>query len=127
MGDFVSWSGVMEATIDFPFVETLPKRKKGRLAKAWDEFDELRAVCGDRGLPLLIGHAAILLGVSVQRVQQLIYDGRFQPVIFQGRRYICEDDILAWARSERKHGRPGLSEGSALDVFRAVKAQLKQG
>ena len=96
----------MDATFEFPFAATLPVREKSELAQLWEELRDLREASKERGVAIPIGSAAVLLGISNQRVHQLIADGRFTPVELHGKNYICEDDIEAYAKSERVGGRP---------------------
>lgn len=109
-------SGV-DMTLEMPFVSGLPMREKSKLAQVWDEFREMKAIIEERGPALPIGSAAVLLGVSVQRVHQLVNDGRFNPVEIHGRAFICEDDIEAYARSERSNGRPVSLPGTVHECF----------
>lgn len=96
----------MDATLDFPFVESLPKREKSRLAQAWDDFKELKAAIVERGPAVPVKSAAVLLGVHRSRIYQLIESGRFTPVEMHGHILICSDDLESYAREERAAGRP---------------------
>lgn len=96
----------VDATFEFPFAASLPVREKSKLAQLWEELRDMREASRERGVAVPIASAAVLLGVSRQRIDQLVADGRFNPVELHGRKFICEDDITEFAKSERATGRP---------------------
>jgi len=107
----VKESGILlamhEAAVnEFPFVEQLPKREKSRVALLWEHLREMKALQERKGILVAPFMAAELLGVSKQRVAELIADGRLERVEWRGRVFITETDLLAYAQSERKAGRP---------------------
>lgn len=121
-----------EATVgEFPFVEALPKREKSKLARLWDHFQEVRAATREHGALLPQFYAAQLLGVSRQRVHELVNDGRFVVVEVAGIRYLTEASMMEFAKSERASGRhitvPSAKEimagarQSALDIASKIK------
>ena len=102
----------------------MPVREKSKLATAWDEFHELKALTRERGVPLPIPAVAKLLSVSVERIRQYVNDGRFTPVTIHERDFIFEDDIEAFAKQERLKGRPvGLPASIGEAWKRAVAVQ----
>jgi hypothetical protein len=48
----------------------------------------------------------VVLGVSRQRVNQLIETGQLESIQFAGHHYITKESLVAYANSERKAGRP---------------------
>lgn len=94
------------AVTEFPFVESLPKRDKGRVQTAWDHFRELSEISKSKGMIMPQSFAAYVLGVSRSRVSQLIDAGRLRAVDVRGERWVTEDSIVEWARAEHRVGRP---------------------
>jgi hypothetical protein len=109
------------ATLDFPFVQDLPKREKSKLANLWDHFTELRSVMAEHGALVPQSFAAELLGVSPQRINQLVTAGKLTVVPFHTGRFVTENSIVALAKSERKNGRPFKIPESVGDQWRAAK------
>jgi len=127
---------MVEATItEFPFVAQLPKREKSKLRKLWDHFEACRAITEQKGMLVPMVAAAALLGVSRQRVQELARDGRFEVVQLGNQVFITEKDLLAYAQSERKTGRPcgptnmrevvKLGVRTGVDTYRHLMADSK--
>lgn len=112
---------------EFPFVERLPKREKSRFALVWEHFQALRRVIDEKGIPIQQLYAAKLLGVSRQRVSDLLADGGLQAVEVGGVRYVTESSLVSYAQSERKAGRPVkvAQDAAAVGVNRAVWAASK--
>lgn len=96
-------SGVAD---EFPFVEGLPKREKSRLQKLWDHFQEVKEISAEKGILVPVRLASSLGGVSVQRIDQLCVVGKLERVYVDEHPFVTEQSLLAWARSERKSGRP---------------------
>lgn len=95
---------------EFPFVESLPKREKSKWRRIWDHFQELKRVSEVKGMLVPVRLGAELLGISRQRVDELVADGRIEVVEVDGRRFATEVSIVEYARSERKAGRPTKAE-----------------
>lgn len=95
------------AVTEFPFVDALPKKEKGKIGKLWDHLASVKAAMEKHGVLLPQHYAADLLGISRQRVHVLVNEGRFQVVDIGGCRYVTEDSIVAYAKSARVAGRPG--------------------
>jgi hypothetical protein len=55
---------------------------------------------------LPVTFCSALLGVSRQRVYQLMDEGRMERVEVHGQTFITEESLIAWARAEHKNGRP---------------------
>lgn len=108
-----------EAVADFPFVATLPKREKSRLARLWDHFAAVREISKEHGMLVPVKMAADLAGVSHQRIADLIGDGRLVRIDLHGHRYVTENSFVEWAKSERKNGRPLKVQSSNESVWNA--------
>jgi len=93
-------------SLEFPFVNGIPKREKSRLGKLWEFFEEVQRVTAQRGTLLPFSFAAELVGVSRQRLHQLAEDGRVDFVEIHGRRLVTQSWVESFARQERKSGRP---------------------
>jgi len=92
--------------LEFPYVATLAKAERSVVRKVWDHFQELREIVKEKGLLVPQHLAAELLGVSKQRVCTLCNEGRFEIVNVGGHRYLTENSLVAYAKEERKVGRP---------------------
>jgi len=112
-------------SLEFPFVNALPKREKGRLQKLWDLLDEMQAASQAHGVLVPMVLASDLLGISRQRVHELVEGGRLKVVDVRGRRFLPRDEILAYASQERKAGRPPKVD--SMTFREAVKASVRIG
>jgi len=98
---------IMELTInEFPFVSEMPKREKSKVAKIWDQFQELSRLQKTHGILIPQAMAAKMLSVSPQRVWQFVEEGRLEFVEMNGIRFVTENSIVEFARVQRKEGRP---------------------
>jgi len=111
------------AVNEFPFVAELPKREKSRLQLFWDRFKEVQALCERKGTIVPPVVAAELLGISRQRVHELMQDGRLERVEWRGQVFVTEHDLVEFASAERKAGRPC----GPTTVGQAAVASLKGG
>lgn len=116
------------AAKEFPFVEALPKREAKRALTLWEAFKEFLARCEEHGPLIQPSLAAELLGVSKQRVGQLMDDGRFQIIEDpRGTRLITGKSFVDFCHQERKSGRPTkLDTGSTVDLVRSGLVSLKK-
>lgn len=106
---------------EFPFVAEMPKRAKSKLATRWEVFERMQAIVEVEGLlvpPVLAGK---LLGVSKQRVDELMKVGRLKRVDWEGHPFVTENSLHEYARSERKGGRPPKVRTVAQVVKLAVQ------
>lgn len=92
--------------IEFPFVNGLPKREKSRFMTFWDRYCQFVKLSEDKGRLVPAGIAGKILGVSKQRVYDLIKNGSVEAVQFEGHHYLTENSLIAYAKTERKAGRP---------------------
>lgn len=109
---------------EFPFVESLPKREKSRVATLWDRFQEVKALTEVHGMLVPCQLAANLLGVSHQRVCQLMEAGKLERVDFGGHPFVTENSLHEHARSERKNGRPPKVQ-TVRDVLKLASKSVK--
>lgn len=108
--------------LEFPFVERMPKREKSKFVRAWDAFKELSRVTEEKGMLIPQSFAAKVLGVSRQRVWDLVQADRLETVEVNGVTWVTENSVIAYAQSERKAGRPhNVPETVSAAVKRAVE------
>lgn len=96
----------INAVTEFPFCEALPKREKSRVVRIWESLEEARQVVKLHGFLLPVKFAAGLADVSRQRIDELVSDGVIVRIDLDGHAFITEDSFVAWAKTERKQGRP---------------------
>lgn len=123
-----TFSTMIEAVnvTEFPFVSELPKREKSELARAWDRLVAFERLQTYHGPCVPASVAAALLGISRQRVYQLIEQGRFARLEIEGHCFIPTGDVRAYAESERKTGRPCSFKPTEV-LIQAAKAGWKIG
>lgn len=114
-----------ELTVEFPFVEDLPKREKGRTQKAIDVLATIKALTNEKGVLIPPTLAKHILGVSLQRIGQLMDLGTLERVYIEGRPFITEESFVTYAKSERKAGRPPKVR-TVAQVARASLATAKE-
>lgn len=107
------------AGVEFPFVQSLPKREKSKLAKVWDLFNEARRISQEKGLLVPATLAATLCDVSRNRIYELMQDGRLDRIELNGHVFVTEQSLVAWAATERKAGRP-VKQTLDRDIVRAA-------
>lgn len=83
---------------------SLPRREKSAVAVGWERLRELRALVDQRGMLVPATLAAKLVGVTPQRIHDLISSGRLELVQWDGKNYVTEDSLVEFAKSERKTG-----------------------
>jgi len=103
----VNLTSVFEATVnEFPFVEQLPKRQKTKLVQVWELVQQMSEVIKTEGAllpPMLVAKA---LDLSRTRIDELCQDGRLKRMTIDGHVFITENSLVAFAKEERKNGRP---------------------
>lgn len=117
---------MFEAAVnEFPFVVELPKKEKSRLAKVWEMVKELQAVTAEKGdmIPGALGAKA--LGVSHERMRQLITSGKLDGVRIDGHVFVSVNSVVAYAQSERKTGRPVKHPEGFVEVYKASRDAMK--
>lgn len=110
-----------------PFIVDLPKREKSKLASLWDHFQELQALTQREGPLVPVRYGADLMGISRQRVDELIKDGRLRVHRVNDHRMLYCSDIVEYAKAERKSGRPSIPAETMTvrDAFRVASAHKK--
>lgn len=94
------------AATEFGFVQAFPKRTKSKLEKLTEHIAEVRRLNEQHGVLIPATYAATLLGVSRQRVDELMSDGRLVRLRAFDHVYVTEESMKDYARTERKAGRP---------------------
>jgi hypothetical protein len=97
--------------MEFPAFAELPlggktKREKTQLAKVWDAFQDIRKVVEEKGMLVPQTFASKVMGVSHQRIGELLNNGKLESVEFNGTRFVTEESLIAFCKTERKTGRP---------------------
>jgi len=127
-----------QAEAEFPFVADMPKREKSRWQRVWEQFQTLQRISAQKGTLVPPALAAKLLGVSTQRVYELMNDGlgRFERVEVEGSVFVTEKDLLAFCDTERKAGRPTgpsnmrevvkIAVGSGVDTYRTLRSNRRK-
>ena len=93
----------MQEPVLFPeLYEQLDKRERSRA----EELAEMTRAAIRHGALIPPSLAAEVLDVSKQRAYELIEKGRLRRFDFFGKTWVCESDVLEFAASDRKAGRP---------------------
>jgi len=112
--------------LEFPFVNALPKREKSKWRKAWDYFQELSRITSEKGILVPLSFGAEVIGVSRQRVDELVDDGRIEVVEVHGKRFVTETSVIEYCRSERKVGRPTKADSmTKREAWKAAQRIVK--
>jgi hypothetical protein len=94
---------------EFPFVGSLPKKEKSKLVCLWESVTLFKDMIDQNGPPVSYALAAKLLGLSRQRVAQIVASGRLKIITSpDGKSVITGNSLVEFARQERKEGRPSL-------------------
>ena len=101
---------------EFPFVEELPKREASKFVRVWENFQELSRLSKTEGMLIPQAFAAKVLGVHRSRVFQLVEEDRLKVVVVNGERFVTENSVVEYAKSERKAGRPVKVESDARSI-----------
>jgi len=129
LDDCSTWNHVEAVTeiaiAEFPFVKELPKREKGKLQTLWENYGEIKKLTEEHGMLIPVTYAAELAGVSKQRIQQLINDGRLHTVQIRKARFVTESTFIEWVRTEHKNGRP-FKAPSLKECATMAKRLVKQ-
>ena len=79
---------------------------KQRLKFFLDQIRAFREMTSRDGGLLPFATAAKLLGVSKQRVNELVAEGTFKPVEFAGKKWLSANQIEEFIKLKREPGRP---------------------
>ncbi|MGA2544777.1 MAG: hypothetical protein ABSG78_24775 [Verrucomicrobiota bacterium] len=97
----------------------LPQRKvkKGIL----DVFRNLRAITSREGGLLPFASAATVLGVSKQRVNDLVKEGTLHPIDLLGKKWLSANELESFVKLQRQAGRPpGKNRASRNNGWRRL-------
>lgn len=106
--------------LDFPAFAHLPKRDKSRIERVWDSFQELSRVSEQKGMLIPQVYAARVLDVTPQRVTELIRRGILETYKVHDVPFVTGNSVVAYAKSERKAGRPPKSIYTDKGTVKAV-------
>ena len=115
----------MDATADqfilFPeLYADLPRSERSK----WKQLKEMMDISQENGQLIPQNLAAVVLDVSNQRISDLINNQTLRCWEFLGKKFVCEKDLLAYATSERKAGRP-IRERSNMELLGQCRAATK--
>jgi hypothetical protein len=108
---------------EFPFVATLPRKERSVIRRLWDDIHEICQLQKEKGPVLPASVAADALGVSPQRVFQIVQDGRLEAISMHGRNFIVASSLIEFAKLERSKlgGRPSREDSDLEAVGVLVK------
>lgn len=119
----------MEAVLEFPFTAEMPVASEPDLSKlprnerVARQVEAMRAMMDKRGALVPLPLVAELLGVSKQRVHDIIAQGHLEKISIHGHRYVPEDSLVAYVNTERRNGRPPKLPKSATELAKiAIRA-----
>ncbi len=118
---------MLEASVnEFPFVEGLPKREQGKAAKTLDLIKEFSILQREHGalIPSTLVHR--LLGISRQRLHELIQNGTLRAVKHHDHWFIPETAVEEFAKLERKAGRPPKVPTTKSAMWKVALATAKE-
>lgn len=113
---------MFEATVnEFPFVASLPKREKSKVAQMWDLIREVNEISKTEGnlLPVMLVARALDLGRT--RIDQLCADGRLKRVRIDDHVFITENSLVEFAKIERQNGRPLKPCTNLVEAYRRAR------
>ena len=87
----------------FEFMQSVPKRSTA-FTKMTDAFQMLRDVIGSGGAYIPKAMLTEVLGVSRQRVDQIIDAGYIKTFVLHGKDYVTETDLRAYIEAAPRHG-----------------------
>jgi hypothetical protein len=118
---------LMEGTMEMPFIVDLPKREVRKVETAWDRLAALKVVSAEKGQLLPSPFVACLLGVSRQRVAQLLESGKLERVEVHGHPFVTENSLVEWAKAERAKGGRPIKDGSVKGLWKAAYQYSSKG
>jgi hypothetical protein len=121
---------------EFSFVESLPQAIAAEARTAMEAFKQVMAdyegAQKDHGLLVPITTVAESLGVTSQRVAELLDAGRMHGVVVTGRRWVVASSVVAYIQAgPRARGRPrklsavGNDVRKGLELAAAVQGLMK--
>jgi hypothetical protein len=112
--------------LEFPGFADLPRREKSKIVKIWELFASMKKVVEEKGLLIPQVLAAKLLDVCPQRITQLIEAGKLETHEVNGVRFVTENSVVEYARSERKRGRPVKTDYSRKEAWALSRSVNKE-
>jgi len=94
-----------DATLNFPFVESLPKREASPVVRVWDRIQGLIASSDEHGVLLPVSVVAKALNVGRTRVDQLVEAGHLKRVDIYDHVFISSKSLREYAQTPRLPGR----------------------
>lgn len=89
---------------EFPFVQELPKREKSRRMKLLDVLEQLEERTRQKGPVIPQTLAAEILGISRQRVGQLVEADRIESFLLNGTRFVFLKSFVEFCQEEKRTG-----------------------
>jgi len=101
----------MDAVLEFPFAAGLPVPSEddaslSRSERAKRRLALLKAMVASKGLYVPVALTAEILGVSVQRVHDIVRQGYLEKVFVHELTFITEASLIQYVHTERRNGRP---------------------
>jgi hypothetical protein len=101
----------------------LPERKVKK--SVFDFFRNLREINQREGGLVPYAGAATILGVSKQRIHDLVNEGTLRPVELFGKKWLSANELESFVKLQRQSGRP-WKEPSIKDQWRAAMEGAKE-
>ena len=98
---------------------------KQRLKFFLDQIRAFREMTSRDGGLLPFATAAKLLGVSKQRVNELVTEGTFKPVEFAGKKWLSANQIEEFIKLKREPGRP-WNKPSVKEMWKMSREGAKE-
>jgi hypothetical protein len=108
------WEEVREGNPDYPKTPKLGhvyELNRGRRETSRNEFYRFQQVSKFVGGLVPQAQAALVLGLSKQRINDLVAGGRLREHDFFGKNFIACSDIVKFQGEQRRSGRPRKSSG----------------
>jgi len=102
----IFFSMIDAGTLEMPFMATLPKSEKSKLARTWDLLKHMAEVQASEGQLIPVMLAAKCLGYTRSSVDDAVNLGKLRRVDIDGHPFITQASLVAFAKMERRRGRP---------------------
>lgn len=91
-------AGSINAEQEFAFVADTPKRSTA-FSRAMEAINDLKEVASEHGTLIPAPMLQAILGVSQQRVAQMLTEGKFHVFKFHGKNYVTEESLKHFVQS----------------------------
>lgn len=108
--------------LEFPWMANLPKREKSKVTVAKEVLQELTALQEKVGSIVPVILAAGILNVTRQRVMEMGENGQLKIHKAAGHLWVSADELVEFAKKERKAGRPPKLPTSNAEMWQVAKA-----